>query len=56
MTDMQAALGLVQLKKIEKNWKSRKKVWDYYNVNLKDLPIQIPTKIPNNISPIRLLA
>ena len=31
MTDVQAAIGLEQLKKLKKNWKIRKKIWDTYH-------------------------
>ena len=42
---MNAALGINQLKKINFFWKKRKKIWDFYNSNLGDLPIKLPPKI-----------
>ena len=46
LTNMNAALGINQLKKINFLWKKRKKIWDFYNSNLSDLPIKLPPKIP----------
>ena len=46
LTNMNAALGINQLKKINIFWKKRKKIWDFYNSNLGDLPIKLPPKIP----------
>ena len=34
MTDMQASIGLEQLKKIRQNWKKRKIIWDTYHDEL----------------------
>ncbi|MBE2279502.1 MAG: DegT/DnrJ/EryC1/StrS aminotransferase family protein [Ignavibacteriaceae bacterium] len=42
MTDIQAALGLHQLKKIDKMYERRKQIWDYYKSELKDLPLILP--------------
>ena len=39
MTDLSAAMGLVQLKKLDKNWKLRKKIFEYYSERLKHLPV-----------------
>ena len=39
MIDINASIGLVQLKKIEKNWKIRKSIYEYYFKKLKHLPI-----------------
>ena len=39
MTDLSAAMGLVQLKKLDKNWKLRKKIFEYYSEKLKHLPV-----------------
>jgi len=46
LTNLNAALGINQLKKINFFWKKRKKIWDFYNSNLSDLPIKLPPKIP----------
>jgi len=42
MTDMQASLGIHQLKRIAKLDKIRQKIWDLYNAAFKDLPIELP--------------
>lgn len=42
MMDLQASLGIHQLKRIEDNWKRRKQIWNRYNETLHDLPITIP--------------
>ncbi|MFH1255823.1 MAG: DegT/DnrJ/EryC1/StrS family aminotransferase [Candidatus Diapherotrites archaeon] len=42
MTDLQAALGIHQLKRIEKNWKIRKKIWESYQEQLSGLPLILP--------------
>lgn len=44
MTDLQAALGIHQLKRIEKNWRKRRKIWTRYCIAFEDLPAQTPTK------------
>ena len=45
MMDMQAVLGIQQLRRIEQNWIKRQKVWDYYMDALSELPIKLPSKI-----------
>ena len=42
MMDLQAAIGIHQLRKIEDFWTIRKELWEYYNESLKDLPIVLP--------------
>jgi dTDP-4-amino-4,6-dideoxygalactose transaminase len=42
MTDMQAALGLRQLEKIEAYWKRREEIWNRYQEAFADLPCQLP--------------
>lgn len=42
MTDMQASLGIHQLKRIAAFDKLRQKIWDTYNTAFKDLPIELP--------------
>jgi len=44
MTDLQAALGIHQLARVEANWMKRKAVWDYYQSALKDFPVTLPTE------------
>jgi dTDP-4-amino-4,6-dideoxygalactose transaminase len=45
MTDIQASLGIHQLKKIEKYWRKRKKIWEKYNFSLQHLPIIPPPPV-----------
>jgi len=42
MTDIQAALGIHQLKRIETSWKRRNEIWKYFQENLRGLPIDLP--------------
>lgn len=42
MTDMQAALGVHQLARVESNWLRRKDIWEQYSIRLKHLPLDLP--------------
>jgi dTDP-4-amino-4,6-dideoxygalactose transaminase len=42
--DLQAAIGIHQLKRIEENWIKRQHVWNYYQKAFKGLPIGLPTE------------
>jgi dTDP-4-amino-4,6-dideoxygalactose transaminase len=42
MTDMQAAMGIHQLKRVERCWQRRKEIWDIYNEKFRDLPCFLP--------------
>lgn len=42
MTDIQAALGISQLSKLNKFIDRRNKICEWYNNNLKDLPVSLP--------------
>ena len=44
MTDIQAILGIHQLKRIEKNWCRRQEVWNRYNEAFQDLPCTTPSE------------
>lgn len=44
MMDIQASLGIHQLKRIEENWKRRERIWNRYNEAFCDLPIAIPAR------------
>ena len=48
MMDIQAAIGIHQLERIEENWYRRKEIWDYYNNNLSELPIELPAPLEKN--------
>ena len=49
MTDMTAAMGLVQLKKIILMWRERNLINKYYFKELKNLPIKFQTKTSTKI-------
>jgi dTDP-4-amino-4,6-dideoxygalactose transaminase len=42
MTDLQAAIGLPQLRALEKNWKRRRAIWNRYQEAFEDLPVDLP--------------
>jgi len=42
MTDIQAAIGLCQLARINESYKRRRSIWDLYTSAFEDLPIDIP--------------
>ena len=46
MTDIEAAIGLCQLERIEKNWIKRKKIWEMYYDKLSLSKIELP-KFPD---------
>jgi len=54
MTDIQAALGLCQLKRLDDYVKRRRKIAEYYEKKLKDLPLIRPWQSPNNYSSYHL--
>lgn len=45
MMDIQAAIGIHQLKRIEQCWKRRETIWQKYNQAFKSLPITIPESV-----------
>ena len=42
MMDLQAAIGIHQLKRIDTYWEKRKKIWEHYNKAFSDLPLSLP--------------
>jgi len=48
MTDVQASVGIEQLKKVEKFAKRRMEIWDYYNKELAGLPILLPPAVQSD--------
>ncbi|MEO7425747.1 MAG: DegT/DnrJ/EryC1/StrS family aminotransferase [Fibrobacteria bacterium] len=44
MMDIQAAIGIKQMDKIEKYWVSRQEAWSYYNSEFAGLPITLPAE------------
>lgn len=45
MMDLQAAIGIHQLERIEGNWLRRRSVWQRYQRELADLPLSLPAQI-----------
>jgi dTDP-4-amino-4,6-dideoxygalactose transaminase len=44
MMDLQAALGIHQLRRVESNWRRREEIWKRYNDAFADLPIGLPAE------------
>jgi dTDP-4-amino-4,6-dideoxygalactose transaminase len=44
MMDIQAAIGIHQLKRIESYWQRRQQIWQRYNEAFADLPITVPAE------------
>ncbi|MDD5757128.1 MAG: DegT/DnrJ/EryC1/StrS family aminotransferase [bacterium] len=42
MMDIQAAIGIHQLPRIDKYWQRRKEIWDQYNTSFANLPVFTP--------------
>ncbi len=45
MTDIEAALGLPQLARIDEHWRRREEVWSQYSEMLQGLPLRLPARI-----------
>lgn len=45
MMDLQAAIGIHQLKRVERNWQRRQQIWQAYNDAFSDLPIGLPAQV-----------
>jgi len=45
MMDIQAAIGLHQLPRLEKYWNRRKQIWEKYNQAFQNLPVIIPAPV-----------
>jgi dTDP-4-amino-4,6-dideoxygalactose transaminase len=43
MMDIQAAIGIHQLRRIQRNWERRQEIWAIYQRELADLPLALPT-------------
>jgi dTDP-4-amino-4,6-dideoxygalactose transaminase len=46
LTDMQAALGIHQLARVEANWKRRQEIWDAYDDAFSPLNLALPSPTP----------
>jgi dTDP-4-amino-4,6-dideoxygalactose transaminase len=42
MMDLQAAIGIHQLRRVEANWKRRQEIWKRYNCALQGFPVMLP--------------
>ena len=45
MMDIQAAIGIHQLKRVDSNWLKRQAIWQRYNEALAGLPITLPAQV-----------
>lgn len=43
MMDLQAAIGIHQLQRVERYWQRRQEIWQHYNQEFADLPVTLPT-------------
>ena len=55
MMDLQAALGIHQLARIESNLQVRETQWQRYQTELADLPLDLPPDVPNHLKHARHL-
>ena len=55
MMDLQAAIGLHQLRRAEDNLKKREKIWKKYDESFANLPLQIPATAEENTTHARHL-
>jgi len=46
MMDLQAAIGIHQLKRIDRYWERRRLIWEKYQEAFKDLPVFLPAPVP----------
>lgn len=49
MMDIQAAIGIHQLPRVDNYWRRRQQIWDRYNEAFKDLPVFTPAPVEPNI-------
>ena len=45
MMDLQAAIGIHQLARVEDSWLRREQIWNIYNAELSPLPIRLPAPV-----------
>ena len=48
MMDLQAAIGIHQLPRVDKYWKRRQEIWNRYNTAFQDLPVFTPAPVELN--------
>jgi dTDP-4-amino-4,6-dideoxygalactose transaminase len=49
MTDMQAAIGIHQMQRVERSWVRRKEIWEQYQEAFADLPIGLPAPLDSDV-------
>lgn len=49
MMDIQAAIGIHQLSRVDKNWQRRKEIWENYNKAFIGLPLTVPADSADHI-------
>lgn len=49
MTDVEAAIGLHQIRRIEGFWRRRGEIWNAYNQAFADLPLVLPPREPQHV-------
>ena len=49
MMDIQAAIGIKQLAKIENYWQRRNQIWAMYDVSFQNMPVQIPAPVSDDM-------
>lgn len=55
MTDLQAALGIHQLERIERSWVRRNEIWNQYQAAFADIPVHLPVPDTSDIRHARHL-
>ena len=48
MMDLQAAIGMHQIKRVESYWRRRHEIWKHYNEAFADLPVRLPAPFESN--------
>jgi len=48
MMDIQAAIGLHQLRSVQKNWQRREQVWQQYQAAFTEFPLTLPAPVEEN--------
>jgi dTDP-4-amino-4,6-dideoxygalactose transaminase len=48
MMDLQAAIGLRQIERVEKYWRRRRQIWERYNEAFAGLPVALPAPVEAN--------
>jgi len=49
MMDLQAAIGIHQLERVEKNWLRRREIWEMYQEAFSSLPLEVPAEVHNDM-------